>query len=146
MGECTDQFLFLGNRARLREIVPEILTEPDCEFAPEIPSAVTSYRAPIKTSSICGFSSYRARYISHSTALGISGANSESGSVRISCTLKIELSCPETKIDPHSLLLVPEHKFRHRARARALAPEVVLGHRARAPGTSLNTGSPGSSL
>ena len=32
----------------------------------------------------------------------------------------------------HSLLLVPEHKFRHRPLARALAPEVVLGHRARA--------------
>ena len=31
----------------------------------------------------------------------------------------------------HSRLLVPEHKFGHRARARSLAPEVVLGHCAR---------------
>ena len=33
----------------------------------------------------------------------------------------------------HSLLLVPEHRFEHRARARVLAPEVVLGQ-----GTDLN--------
>ena len=31
-----------------------------------------------------------------------------------------------------SLLLVSEHKFVHRAQARALAPAMVLGHRARA--------------
>ena len=31
----------------------------------------------------------------------------------------------------HSLLLVPEHKFGHRSRAQALAPEIVLEHRAR---------------
>ena len=35
-------------------------------------------------------------------------------------------------LSEHSLLLVPEHKFGHCARARALAPEVVLEHRAKA--------------
>ena len=36
----------------------------------------------------------------------------------------------------HSLLLVPDHRFGHRTRARALAPEVVLG--GPCPGTVTN--------